>query len=548
MADGRLAGLRLRAARALVERPFTRRGVWKAVSHDFGVGLLRGLPESDLGDVEMVPMPVRGAPPRRWEDQALPPPSGPRTTGAALRRAYAEGRRTPVEVLDRLLEAVRQGEFGEATHSPFVTLDPEVAREAARASARRWADGAPLGPLDGVPVPIKDHYQIRGLPAWGGTRWRGRRFHEDAVMVARLRAGGALVVGTTHATENGLNPLGFNPHHAMPRNVYSAAHGAGGSSTGAGVVVGLGLSTVASGSDGGGSIRIPAAHNGVFGLKPTFNRLSSTGNLWKTSVAHGGPLGASVEDLVDFLEVAAGPDAADPYTRFADDWETVRPTWRAALGRGVRGCRIGVLRGELADADPAIASQVEAALSALEAEGAVLVDVALDRVEVVNAIGSILIASESAAAAASDMAAHRRDSGDELRLLYGLIESVDAQLYLHARRARAGLRRRVAALLSGVDVLALPTTQRLAAPHPPDGVQRADLGWTRSMTRFSFLGNLTGLPAMSVPVGRVDGLPVGLQILGDAFDEASVIAVGAHAERVGLSALPAPRGAVDLLG
>jgi aspartyl-tRNA(Asn)/glutamyl-tRNA(Gln) amidotransferase subunit A len=356
-------------------------------------------------------------------------------------------------------------------------------------------------------------------------------------------------MGTTHATENGMNPLGFNPNHPMPRNVYSADHGAGGSSTGAGVAVGLGLTPVASGGDGGGSIRVPAAHNGVFGLKPTFNRISSTGNLWKASVGHGGPLGASAEDLVDFLQVASGLDPEDPFTQFATDWDTVRPTWRNALGRGIAGCRIGVLHREIADADPRIAVMVRDALAALEADGAELVDVHLDRIEVVNAIGPLIIASESAANAATDMALHRRDSSDELRLVYGLMQAVSAPLYLHARRARAGLRLRLAALIADVDVLALPTTQRLAAPYPRgNGRQIADLTWTGAMTRFSFLGNLTGLPALSAPIGRIDGLPVGLQLVGDAWDEASVLAAGAHVQRMGLSELPAPRGYVDLLG
>ena len=322
MADLRLEGLKLRAFRALVERSLSRSLLWRVVGEDFGMSMLYELPPEDLGPVEQIPCPVQGAAPRAWGADDLGVPTSHRTTGADLRNAYASGRTTPVEVLDRLLDAVQRGQFGHATHSPFAALDPEVARAAAKESAARWANGTTLGPMDGVPVALKDQYTIRGLPTYGGTGWRTRRFREDAVVVQRLREGGAVVFGTTHATENGMNPLGFNPNHAMPRNVYSADHGAGGSSTGAGVAVGLGLSTVASGSDGGGSIRIPAAHNGVFGLKPTFNRLSGTGNLWKASVGHGGPLGASVEDLVDFLEVAGGRDPSDRYTQFATDWDT----------------------------------------------------------------------------------------------------------------------------------------------------------------------------------------------------------------------------------
>ncbi len=548
MAD-RLEGLKLRAVRALVERPLTRKVLWKAVAEDFGLSLMQALPASELGPVEQVPKPVQGRAPRQWGGEPLDPPTSHRTTAADLRRAYTDGRTSPVEVLDRILDVEARHVFGDATNSPFITLDPEIARDAAKASAARWAEGKPTGPLDGVPVPVKDQYTLKGLPSYGGTAWRTRRFREDAVVVQQLRQGGAVIPGTTHVTENGLNPLGFNPNHAMPRNVYSAEHGAGGSSTGSAVAVGLGLAPVAVGTDGGGSIRTPAALNGLFGLKPTFNRLSSTGNLWKGSVGHAGPIGASVEDLVDLLEVASSFDPDDPFTGFATDWESVRPHWRAALGRGIAGCRLGVLHREIAEADPRIAALTRDALAALEAEGAELVDVHLDHIEVANAIGPLIIASESAANAATDMAIHRRESSDELRLVYGLMQAVDAPTYLLARRVRAGLRLRVAELLAGVDLLVLPTVQRPAAPYPVgNGRQIADLAWTGAMTRFAFLGNLTGLPALTAPIGMVNDLPVGLQFLGDAWDEASCLAAGAHVERMGLSHLPRPRGYVDLLG
>jgi aspartyl-tRNA(Asn)/glutamyl-tRNA(Gln) amidotransferase subunit A len=357
-------------------------------------------------------------------------------------------------------------------------------------------------------------------------------------------------VGKAHATENGMNPLGMSPHFEMPRNVYSSEHGAGGSSTGSAVAVALGLSTTAIGTDGRGSIRVPAAMNGVFGLKPTFNRLSSTGDIWRGSVGHTGPIGQSVADLVDLMEVAAAYDPLDPMTQFAHDWDTVKPTWRHALGRGISGCRIGVLVDEFPDADPAIAEACRAALAALEADGATLVDVRIPHLRIVNAVGPIVIAGESAANAATDLAAHAAETSDELRLVYGLMGAVSAQLFLRASRARTGIRLRAAAALAEVDVLALPTQARTAAHYPlsETGQQVAHTTWTAAMTRFSFLGNLTGLPAGTAPVGMHDGLPMGLQILGDAWDEASVLAVLAHIERLGISELPLPRGYLSLGG
>jgi Asp-tRNA(Asn)/Glu-tRNA(Gln) amidotransferase A subunit family amidase len=539
----RLTGAALKAARRLAESPWTRGTLWRAVSADFGLADLEALPHEMLGIVDEVPAPVRGAAPRAWgRGDDLGVPSSPRATGASVRDAYARGDLTPVDVLEALLKREDDADFGECTHSPFVALDRDGARAAAAASAARWARGEPLGPLDGLPVPIKDEFHVRGLPTRGGTTWRDQVVDDDAVLTTLLREAGAIVFAKSHATENGMNPHGMHDHFAMPRNAYSRDHGAGGSSTGSGAAVGLGLATVAVGTDGGGSIRIPAALNGVFGLKPTFNRFSSTGDIWRGSVGHTGPIGQSASDLVDLMEAATGRDPLCPMTWFATDWDHVRPTWRAAIGRGIAGCRIGVLVDELPDADAAIGRACERALAALEADGATLVDVRIPHLRVVNAIGPVVIAGESAANAASDLALHRHETGDELRLVYALMHAVGAQLFLHAARARSGLRRRAAAALAGVDVLALPTHAKLAASYPlaETGRNVAHTSWTAAMTRFNFFGNLTGLPAGTVPVGQHEGLPIGLQILGDAWDEASVLAVLAHVERLGIPHLPLP--------
>ncbi|MCA9624548.1 MAG: amidase, partial [Myxococcales bacterium] len=335
-----------------------------------------------------------------------------------------------------------------------------------------------------------------------------------------------------------------------PRNVYSNGHGAGGSSTGSAVAVGLGMAPVAVGTDGGGYIRIPAAMNGLFGLKPSFNRFGGSGDIWLGTVGHAGPIGRSSSDLVDLMEICAARDPQDPKTHFAPDWESVVGTWRPALGRGIAGCRIGVLRSELRDAAPAIARACNDALMALEKEGAVLVDVDIPLIGMANAVGPLVIAGESAANACDDIAAHRAETSDELRLVYGLMDCVTAQQHLRATRVRSRLREVMAAAIAKVDLFALPAHARLASPYPlsENRVQIADTAWTASMTRFSFLANLTGLPAASIPVGMSEGLPMSLQLVGDAWDEASVIAGCAHLERMGVSAIERPASYRSLLG
>jgi Asp-tRNA(Asn)/Glu-tRNA(Gln) amidotransferase A subunit family amidase len=550
MADLRLSGGTLGMVRRLVGNSGFRKLLWSQTAKDFRIAELQALPDSDRMASDDSARPVRGREPHLWEDRDLGPPDRAPASARRLRAAYASGAATPAVILDRLLARVEAKDFGPSTFSPFIALDIDRARQAAADSTARWAAKAPLGPLDGIPVPVKDEFDFAGLPTRGGCTYLETAAPKDAFVVTRLRAAGAVLPGKTHATEWGLNPLGYNEHFDMPRNVYRDDRGAGGSSTGTGVAMGLGLGPVGLGSDGGGSIRIPACLNGVFGLKPTYIRIGRTGDTWGPgTMPHAGPLGHSTEDLVDFLEVATGHDPDDPTSWMADDYPGVYASWRKALGRGVRGCRIGVIRSEFRDATPEIAKACEAALTALAAEGAVLVDVELPLAAFAPAIGAITIASESTANIDGLMRAHPDAHTDELRLIHALLGLVSAREYFVAARTRAALRRKSAALLRTVDVLALPTTAKqapvytLAEGHVP----LMDTAATAGITRFSFLGNTTGLPACNVPVGMHDGLPIGLQFVGDAWDEASVLAVMAHAERAGITEIPRSPGFRSLL-
>lgn len=546
MATPRLAGTPVRVLRRALQFPIVAQAFWAVASRDFRLPELAALPAHLLAPIDPAPVPVAGRPPHRWTDAELGPPpvTVGRTAGSVWRAAYADGA-SPVDVVDRLV--AEHGRLG--TRSPFVVLDEARARDAAQASLERWQRGAPLGPLDGLVVPIKDQFDLAGLPTRGGTSYLADLQADDAWVARQLMRAGAIVIGKTHCTEWGMNPLGVLEHLVGPRNPYDATRAPGGSSTGSGVATALGLCPSAVGSDGGGSIRVPAAVNGVFGIKPTYIRIGRTGDRWgASSVSHNGPIGQTVADCVEQLAVTAGVDPDDPLTRWAPDAHDPGP-WRAALGRGLKGARIGVLRGELADAHPEVARLVSDALAALHDDGAHLVDVSLPYGSLVNAIGAITIGSETAGNLSDAFDAHEAQFGDELAILYRMMQLVPAQDFLTAARARAGLRRAAAERLSDVDLLALPT---IAAPPPvyrehEDRQPILDTGATASMTRFSFFANLTGLPAGTVPIGRVDGLPVGLQFVGDAWDEASVFAAMAQCERSGLAdGVPRPPGFVNL--
>jgi aspartyl-tRNA(Asn)/glutamyl-tRNA(Gln) amidotransferase subunit A len=548
----RLKGAVLRRARALTALPAFRELARKQAFTAYDVEAMLALPADSRSLYDVTPRPVAGAPPRKWHDarRKAPAPAANSLSASALTAGFTAGKLDPVGVLEAIFARIDSGQFGESVHSPFVALDRERAMGDARASADRYRRGAPLGPLDGVPTHVKDQHNLAGLATCGGTSFQNAPDTSDGIVVSRLREAGALVFGKTHCTEWGMQPTGFNPNFSMPRNPYSRDHGAGGSSTGTGAAVALGLGALGIGSDGGGSIRIPASLCGVFGIKPTYLRIGRTGDIWRnSSVAHNGPLGASVSDLVALLGAVGGePDPDDYLTQWAPpgfDWVNA---WTRALGRGARGARIGVVRALWDDASRDIAAACENGLRVLEAAGAKLVDVDIPLVRHAPAIGVVTIGTETMGTLTDVMSEHAEQSGDDLRLVIQILEQVSAREFFHAQRTRAVLRRQVAAALADVDVLAMPTTNMPAPRYSlsEDGVAVSDDDATKELTRYAFLANLMGLPAGTAPVGRIGGLPVGLQLMGDAWDEASVLALMAELERSEITKLPPPAGRFTL--
>jgi aspartyl-tRNA(Asn)/glutamyl-tRNA(Gln) amidotransferase subunit A len=288
----------------------------------------------------------------------------------------------------------------------------------------------------------------------------------------------------------------------------------------------------------------------MFGLKPTYGRIPCTGDgmYGGTSVVHFGVIAASTPDLALALELGAGGDAGDPPS-------LVAPPYAAreldhALRRGVRGMRLGVPASEWAQASADVARAGEAAQRAFERAGATLVPVELALAHHAAAIGYLTIAIEAAAALREVTALKGREFGDDLQIFLAGVEGFAVDDYVLAQRLRDALRDEVARVLQDVDLIALPTAADIAPPitdaEAASGILDTDA--LDAACRFAFLGNLLGLPACSVPVGTgAHGLPVGLQLLGDAWDEASVLAAAAELERLGVARPVRAPGALDLL-
>jgi aspartyl-tRNA(Asn)/glutamyl-tRNA(Gln) amidotransferase subunit A len=552
MKAGRLSGGVLRAVLAAVRHTPAAGLVVRSLRSDLGVDALGKLPPEARGRLPWHTTPRRARPPREREFPDLGPPRSPAWPQAcpAYTDAYRQGRIRPEHVAEQVLARARELAARTPPMGPLLTYDDERALDSARHSGQRYDVGQPRGPLDGIPLAVKEEVDFEGFPTRVGTAWRPDVPAEnDSVAVARLRAAGAVLVGQSSMTEYGLSPLGANVHRSLPRNPHDVGCLAGGSSTGSAVAVATGLVPVALGADGGGSIRTPAALCGIFGLKPTYGRipLSGHGMPWGGSVTHLGPLGASSVDLALLTEICAGPDGADPASEQQPPLESGELL--RAIRRGVEGIEIGVVEGEWEDADSCVATAGQAALRALESDGARLRPIRIPLAAQAAALGYVTIGLE-ALCGLREAEGHVHELGPDVQLLMAGLATFGADEYLDAQRVRETLRDQVAEALRAVDLLALPTT---ATPAPPVTDAQTRKGFVDSealnaMCRFAFLANLTGLPAASAPVGTDEHAhPVGLQLIGDTWDEATVLQAVAHLERVGVASVERPSSALESL-
>lgn len=457
--------------------------------------------------------------------------------------AYQSGRCTPTDVARRFLTALRRSEELTPPMRIFIAQrETDLLAQAASATAR-YAEGKTLGPLDGVPIAVKDEIDQAGYPTTVGTSFFGRDgdVAGDAAAVSKLRAAGALLLGKVNMQEIGIGVTGINVHHGAVRNPYGPAHMTGGSSSGSGAAVAAGLCPVAIGADGGGSIRIPAALCGLAGIKGTYGRVSERGAAplcW--SVAHIGPLAATLRDAARVLELISGPDEHDPATLGQPPlgFETLdygRPK------EAVSGLRIGWCKRWAARAEPDVLAACEAAVQRLVDAGATRVEVELEHLDLHAAVQYLTIGLEMATSQYEQRREGKREYAADTRLLLEMASQVPAVEYLRAQRLRTLIHDELVRVLQDVDVLASPATASTAPKIPADALKAglSDDRVLEALTAFSFPANLSGQPALSVPVGYdAQGLPIGLQLMGRHWDERTMVAVGLAVEADGACCRP----------
>lgn len=431
---------------------------------------------------------------------------------------------SPVEVTQAVLARIRRLQ---PQLNAFVLVDDAAALEQARNSEQRYRRGAPLSPLDGVTTSLKDLLLVRGWPTRLGslTTSSAGLWLEDSPAAARLREAGAVLLGKTTTSEFGLKAMGDSPLTGVTRNPWGLAHTPGGSSAGAVSAVAAGLGALAVGTDGGGSIRVPAAYTGVVGLKPTFGRVPTYPAGVVGTPPHVGPITRSVADAGLLLGVLSGPDVRDPY-RLPTGWSAPLID-EGSLAR----VRIGY-SAELFPAllSPALQQAFERALAIFRELGADVSPIS-ERYASASPVLTTLFRAR-AAFTVKDLTPEQR------RLLDPAVESAaraGEELglfdYLAAEQARTQLAQNLAELQRRFDLLLTPTTASTAPV--------VDAETSAERAPFTAAFSLSRQPAISVPNGRDErGLPIGLQIVGRPFEEDLVLRAAAAFETRAAFAAP----------
>jgi len=438
-----------------------------------------------------------------------------------LARAIHDRKVSPTEVTRAMLERI---ERVDSRINSYITVTSDLALQQAKQAEQDLVSGKDAGPLHGVPIALKDLYATKGIRTTGHSQvlvdWIP---DEDATVTTLLRQAGAVLLGKLAMHEFAFGAPGFDTPFPPARNPWGPEHITGGSSSGSGAALAAGLCYGALGSDTGGSIRSPAALCGIAGIKPTYGRASRAGVLplsW--SLDHVGPMARSVADCALMLEAIAGYDPKDPASA-----DVAVPDFTSTLNNGVAGLRIGVPRDWFNEADgthPEVLAAFEAALGVLAGEGAQIVEVDSAPFIKARAANTIIMISEAYAYHEDTLKTRPQDLSTGVRNRAREGAFISAADYVDAQRARVILGNHVRSIMRDVDVVASP-----AAPQPAETFEEQDPDARYRMPSYTPVYNLTGLPAMSVPCGfSSDGFPIGLQIAGRAFDEATVLRV-AHA-------------------
>jgi aspartyl-tRNA(Asn)/glutamyl-tRNA(Gln) amidotransferase subunit A len=447
----------------------------------------------------------------------------------SVAKAIAEKQLSSREVTQSCLDRIAQWQ---PRLNAFMAIEPEQALASADKADAALAKGNTSGVLHGVPLAHKDMYYEAGQVVTCGSKIR-RDFvaRTTSSALQRLKDAGTIRLGSLQMVEFAYGPTGHNTHYGAVRNPWNVDHITGGSSSGSGAAVAARLTFAALGSDTGGSIRMPAHFCGVTGLKTTYGRISRAGAMpLSQSLDTVGPLARSAEDCALLLGLMAGADPADPTASTLPV-----PDYMAATKSAIKGLKIGVPTSfYVDDLDSDVARVLDETVAALKAQGAEITKVELPDQRQLTAACQIVLAVEAAAFHKRWLLERPQDYGPQvlMRLQNGL--AIPAVSYLEAMRWRGSALAAHNAATAGLDAVLAPV-----APVAAPTIAESDVGNSpnaeaviQRLTRFTRPINYLGLPSLALPAGFArNGLPVGMQLIGRSFDEATLLRIGAAFQR-----------------
>ncbi|GAA5804308.1 amidase signature domain-containing protein [Helicostylum pulchrum] len=443
--------------------------------------------------------------------------------------AYTQFKTTPTEVANSLLIKLDQSKL-----MNWVRFNCQDIQKQAEASTERYKLNKPLSQMDGVFVAIKEELDIQGLETKVGTCFinDGTPAKEDATLVLKLRKSGAIIIGSTVMNELGWDTFTVNPNTGMPKNPYGTVRTCGGSSGGSGGVVAGGLVPVAIGADGGGSIRIPSAFSGLYGLKTTYARVSGHGGATvDPTLGSYGPMAATADDMALTYSIIGGPDPKDAnsllqpllhlkdydnYLDLSDLTIAITPEWNQST------------------VEPAILEQLDIFKNYLQKLGARFVEIEIPDLDISAIAHNITICSEMYTFASS----HPKKFNSFLahtRLLSGVASALETRDYVRAQQVRTRMMNNLRGIFEDqkIDLILCPTSAILA-PEIPEKAHKygmCNTALTVQSMAYCTLANLTGIPAVTVPAGFHHGIPVALQFMTSWWNEALLCRIAKACER-----------------
>ena len=447
----------------------------------------------------------------------------------SVAKAIAEKRLSSREVTQSCLDRVTQWQ---PRLNAFMAIEAEAALAAADNADKALAKGDQSGVLHGVPLAHKDMYYDAGKVVTCGSKIR-RDFvaTTTASALQRLKDAGTVRLGSLQMAEFAYGPTGHNAHFGPVHNPWGLDHITGGSSSGSGAATAARLTFAALGSDTGGSVRMPSHFCGVTGLKTTVGRVSRAGAMpLSQSLDTVGPLAQSAEDCALLMGLMAGADPEDP-TALA----VPVPDYMAATKGSLKGMRIGVPTAfYVDDLDPEVARVLDETIATLKREGAEIVKVQLPDQRQLSSASQIVLAVEAAAFHKRWMIERLEDYGPQVRMRLENGLAIPAITYLETMRWRGPALAAHAEAVAGLDAVIAPVS-----PVPAPTIAESDVGGgpgaevvIQQLTRFTRPVNYLGVPALAIPCGfSRSGLPIGMQLIGGSFEEATLLRIGAAFQR-----------------